>query len=493
MSRSCALLLLTILFTVTTVTAARAAPTKLSQQGRLLDGDGEPLTGTHALIFSIYDAETGGNEVWREERSVDFEVGYYQVALGELVPVDDLVFSAGAVWLELTVNGAVLSPRHEIVSVPYALRSSVAEAVEGGPVDADEISVGGNPVIDSSGNWVGPAVDWSELTGVPSDLSDGDADTDTLLGLPCADGFIAKFSAGLGAWDCAPDDDVLGGLSCQTGDIPVYEASAGVWLCGADLDTDTQLTAAEVAAAALAQGFVAGAHTVDTNTQLTEAEVAAAALAQGFVAGAHTVDTNTQLTEAEVAAAALAQGFVAGAHTVDTDTQLTEAEVDAFVANNGYSIPSGGIIMWSGSTDNIPDGWALCDGSNGTPDLLNRFIKSVDSASTNPGLTGGSASVHIAVPRNIVTWDVSSSSHQGGYSNHPAGASTYAGTQTRGSNSHFAANPNASGFSLYAGQGGNSNSYAHYTAQATLKTNGVTISNVNNEPEFYALAFIMKL
>ena len=46
-------LLLTILFTVTTVTAALAMPTKLSQQGRLLDGDGDPLTGTHALIFCV--------------------------------------------------------------------------------------------------------------------------------------------------------------------------------------------------------------------------------------------------------------------------------------------------------------------------------------------------------------------------------------------------------------------------------------------------------
>ena len=445
---------------------AFAAPTKLAQQGRLLDADSQPLTGTHALVFRLFDAATEGTEVWQEDRIVPFEEGYYSVVLGEQVALSDLLFAAGSIWLELSVDGEVLSPRQEIVSVPYALRASVAEAVEGGPVDADEISVGGNPVIDSSGNWVGPAVDWSELTGVPSDLSDGDADTDTLLGLPCADGFIAKFSVSLGAWDCAPDDDELGGLSCQAGDIPVYEAAAGVWLCGADVNTDTQLT---------------------------EVEVAAAALAQGFVTGAHTVDTNTQLTEAEVAAAALAHGFVTGAHTVDTNTQLTEAEVDAFVANNGYSIPSGGIIMWSGSTDNIPDGWALCDGSNGTPDLLNRFIKSVDSASTNPGQTGGSASVHIVVPRNTVTWDVSSSSYRGGYSNHPAGPSTYAGTQTRGSNNHFSANPNASGFSLYAGQGGNSNSYGHYTGQATLKTNGITVSNVNNEPEFYALAFIMKL
>lgn len=35
-------------------------------------------------------------------------------------------------------------------------------------------------------------------------------------------------------------------------------------------------------------------------------------------------------------------------------------------------IPPGAIILYSGST--IPDGWALCDGNNGTPDLTDRFV-----------------------------------------------------------------------------------------------------------------------
>lgn len=37
-------------------------------------------------------------------------------------------------------------------------------------------------------------------------------------------------------------------------------------------------------------------------------------------------------------------------------------------------IPSGVIVMWSGSSDNIPEGWFLCNGDNGTPDLRDRFI-----------------------------------------------------------------------------------------------------------------------
>lgn len=51
-------------------------------------------------------------------------------------------------------------------------------------------------------------------------------------------------------------------------------------------------------------------------------------------------------------------------------------------------VPIGGIIMWSGSIASIPAGWALCNGSNGTPDLRGRFI--VGAGSTyNPGNIGG--------------------------------------------------------------------------------------------------------
>ena len=39
-----------------------------------------------------------------------------------------------------------------------------------------------------------------------------------------------------------------------------------------------------------------------------------------------------------------------------------------------YMVPKGGIILWSGAVNNIPPGWALCDGTNNTPDLKGRFV-----------------------------------------------------------------------------------------------------------------------
>mgnify|MGYP003302997876 CR=1 FL=1 len=58
-------------------------------------------------------------------------------------------------------------------------------------------------------------------------------------------------------------------------------------------------------------------------------------------------------------------------------------------------IPSGFIGIWSGLQSNIPSGWYLCDGNNGTPDLRNRFIVGAGN-SYNVGVTGGFDSVSLS-------------------------------------------------------------------------------------------------
>lgn len=56
------------------------------------------------------------------------------------------------------------------------------------------------------------------------------------------------------------------------------------------------------------------------------------------------------------------------------------------------AIPRGAIMIWSGTSYNIPSGWALCDGSNGTPDLVDRFVL---GTSTGSGIIGGSKTVKL--------------------------------------------------------------------------------------------------
>lgn len=56
---------------------------------------------------------------------------------------------------------------------------------------------------------------------------------------------------------------------------------------------------------------------------------------------------------------------------------------------NNTALPAGIICMWAGLLSAIPSGWALCNGSGGTPDLRSKFIKGA-AAGIDPGATGGS-------------------------------------------------------------------------------------------------------
>ena len=114
-------------------------------------------------------------------------------------------------------------PRSAINAVPYATLATVAEEVAGGPVDASEIAVGGTPVVNEAGEWVGPTptVNWSDIEGMPADFADGiddDTDTDTdsfaELGTSCLDGDIPVWDSISAAWACDMDQDSLADIAC---------------------------------------------------------------------------------------------------------------------------------------------------------------------------------------------------------------------------------------------------------------------------------------
>ena len=77
---------------------------------------------------------------------------------------------------------------------------------------------------------------------------------------------------------------------------------------------------------------------------------------------------------------------------IGTDSEMLPRQQFAsvgysFAAGNG--IPKNGIIMWSGDVTQIPFGWALCNGGNGTPDLRDRFVIGSGN-SYSQGSSGGS-------------------------------------------------------------------------------------------------------
>ena len=64
-------------------------------------------------------------------------------------------------------------------------------------------------------------------------------------------------------------------------------------------------------------------------------------------------------------------------------------------SGNASAFVTGMILLWYGDTSNIPGGWVLCNGQNGTPDLRDRFVIGAGN-NFNPGDTGGSNSVTLS-------------------------------------------------------------------------------------------------
>jgi len=87
----------------------------------------------------------------------------------------------------------------------------------------------------------------------------------------------------------------------------------------------------------------------------------------------------------------------------------------------GIGIPAGGIIMWSGSLVEIPPTWLLCNGTEGTPDLRDRFIMGAghkDIGQTGGGTSDGWAITSAQMPSHKHSFTGSGSTDNGGSHNH---------------------------------------------------------------------------
>ena len=141
--------------------------------------------------------------------------------------------------------------------------------------------------------------------------------------------------------------------------------------------------------------------------------------------------------------------------------------------------PIGGIIMWSGSIASIPTNWALCNGSNGTPDLRDRFIVGAGT-SYNPGNIGGTSAV---TPTGTIS-DTSLTIAQ--IPSHTHTSSNVCNQEAAGYGLNYATSFRdrvlVTGAGNSTGSAGSGSSHTH-TFAGTSQT---------NLPPYYALAYIMR-
>lgn len=90
----------------------------ISYQGYLTDDDGNPLSGTQEMVFRLYSESSGGAPVYESgSMNVAVDEGLFEVG----IDAPQSVFDGGPLWLQVEVEGEVLSPRQEIRPAPYAM------------------------------------------------------------------------------------------------------------------------------------------------------------------------------------------------------------------------------------------------------------------------------------------------------------------------------------------------------------------------------------
>src|SRR5262245_49705580 len=94
-------------------------PGSLTEQGRLLDAQNNPVSGGVQFVFSIYQGATGGSPIWTETQTITLDSGYFSARLGDVTAIGANVFDGTVRYLGIKVaTDAEMSPRQPIVSVP---------------------------------------------------------------------------------------------------------------------------------------------------------------------------------------------------------------------------------------------------------------------------------------------------------------------------------------------------------------------------------------
>ena len=139
----------------------------ISYQGRLLDGDGDPVDGTRVMTFSLYAASSGGGSLWSDAFPVSLDKGLFNAYLD----VDPALFDGQALWLGVQVEGETqeMTPRQPLLPAPYAFSLRPGATVSGSlPIGSGGVLRVVNSDASSTGSYAISAVNHSEQTWRPA-------------------------------------------------------------------------------------------------------------------------------------------------------------------------------------------------------------------------------------------------------------------------------------------------------------------------------------
>jgi hypothetical protein len=198
-------------------------PKRISLQSMVRNFDGTTISdGEYSITFKIYDAETGGSELWSETQTINVSNCYLSANLGISSSLD-LDFE-DQYWIGITIeDGTELAPRLSFTSSPYSL---IAKAIEDGSVSSEKLA--------QMGAEEGEALIWNGSSWQPDYVSAGE-EIDPVYSADPASGItatnIANWSTAYGWGNHAE----AGYLTEYTEADPIYLASPAAGITGDDI------------------------------------------------------------------------------------------------------------------------------------------------------------------------------------------------------------------------------------------------------------------
>ena len=120
----------------------------------------EGVSGSADLVFRLYPSSVGGTLLWMENhRAVELNKdGVVSIVLGSKQSLDKIPFDR-PYWLEIALNGNIITPRTQLTSSPYTHRSEIANSVTDGSIQPNDLNTDGTTPSD------GEIVTYNATTG----------------------------------------------------------------------------------------------------------------------------------------------------------------------------------------------------------------------------------------------------------------------------------------------------------------------------------------